>query len=191
MSHSTDTMTLVLHKWDIHDYHRAIAAGIFTNQSVELLDGLIIDMTPEGPLHAYSDRTIADFLRHHLAGQAYISEAHPVTLSAYSEPEPDIAVVRLPSSHYRDRHPSADDIFWLIEVADSSLEKDLNQKVQTYAQAGVQEYWIIDLKNSKVIVMRCPDDQGYQSITESLTGTISPLQFPTLQVAVKLLLGEA
>lgn len=187
---STESMTFVLHRWDVYEYRRAIAAGIFADQAVELLDGFILDMTPEGPFHAYSDRTIADYLRQTLVGQAYISEAHPVTLSVTSEPEPDIAIVRLPSSRYRNQHPAAEDIFWLIEIADSSLDKDLNQKAEAYAQAGVPEYWVIDLKNQSVQVMLNPQSQRYQSATEHRIGSLSPQAFPTLQVAVSLLLGE-
>lgn len=183
-------MTFVLHQWNVHEYRRAISAGIFADQSVELLDGFILDMTPEGPFHAYSDRTIADYLRQALVGQAYISEAHPVTLSATSEPEPDIAIIRLPSARYRHQHPTAEDVFWLIEISDSSLDKDLNQKAEAYAQAGVPEYWVIDLKHRSVRVMLTPQSRHYQFVTEYQTGSLTPQSFPTLKIAVSQLLGE-
>jgi Uma2 family endonuclease len=183
-------MSVVLHQWTVDDYRRAIAAGALEQHAVELLLGQIIKMPPEGPSHAYADRTVADLLRSQLAEQAYISEAHPITLSDQSEPEPDIAVVRLPSSLYRERHPEPQDIFWVIEISGSSLEKDLTDKLMAYAQSGIGEYWIADLEHGKVVVLREPEGQQYLSRQELAEGTISPLSFPSIAVPISLLLGR-
>ncbi len=86
---------ITLAKWSIEDYHQMIAAGILSERHVELLEGQIIEMSPEGPKHRNINDSIAEYLREKLRDRAKIYEAHPVSLPN-SEPEPDIAVVRLP-----------------------------------------------------------------------------------------------
>ncbi|MGH2412945.1 MAG: Uma2 family endonuclease, partial [Microcystaceae cyanobacterium] len=83
-----------LAKWTVEDYHRMIEAGVLADRRVELIAGEIVEMAPEGPLHKYVTDTSAEYLRSLLQGKAKIYEAHPITLPD-SEPEPDIAVVRL------------------------------------------------------------------------------------------------
>lgn len=136
-------------KWTIEDYHRMIDAGILDDRHVELLNGEIVEMSPEGIPHASFSSDAADYLRSLLSGRAKIREAKPITLPLTdSEPEPDIVIVRLPSSIYHAHHPYPEDVFWLIEYSDSSLKKDLEVKTQTYAAAGIREYWVINLKVS-------------------------------------------
>lgn len=88
-----------LAKWSIDDYHLMIESGVLNNRSVELLEGEIIEMSPEGPLHRFMNDKVAEYLRELLRAQAKVFEAHPITL-LNSEPEPDIAVVRLPNTNY-------------------------------------------------------------------------------------------
>jgi Uma2 family endonuclease len=179
-------MTITLAKFTVEEYHRLVAMGALEGRSVELLEGLIIEMAPEGPEHSETIRESADWFRSCLGEQAKVSETHPITLSQ-SEPEPDIAIVV--NQRYRERHPTAQDVFLLIEVAYSSLEKDLNEKMRAYANASIPEYWLIDLRNRRVVVMRQPEGDGYQSNQEYTSGTISPLNFPELKVPVAFLLG--
>ncbi|MEM7361373.1 MAG: Uma2 family endonuclease, partial [Pseudomonadota bacterium] len=118
-------------------------------------DGDIIEMSPEGPLHASRIRKGANYLRQILGNLALVSEAHPITLST-SEPEPDIAIIKLPESKYDRLHPQAEDIFWLIEIADTTLSKDFNEKKRIYAGAGINEYWVMNLKTNLLSVFRKP-----------------------------------
>ena len=96
--------------------------------------------------------------------------------------------MRLPESVYDTRHPGPEDIYWLIEVAKTSLTKDLDLKATIYAAANIQEYWVLDLANPRVIVFREP--QGRQYLSEQIfhAGMISPLALPDVQVAVDLLI---
>ena len=179
-----------LHQWTVDDYHRMIEAGLLVGCQVELLFGEIIEMSPEGPLHTHSGEGIAQYLRQQLSGKAWIREARPITLST-SEPEPDIAVVRLPWNQYRQRHPRPADVYWLIEISDSSLYIDNGRKLQAYAQANIAEYWIVDLKHQQVSVCRQPNGNTYDSQQTLTTGKIASLAFPGLSIPVKLLLeGE-
>jgi Uma2 family endonuclease len=180
-------MTISLAKFTVEEYHHLVAAGVFEGRAVELLEELIVEMAPEGPEHSDSIRESADWFRSNLGDQAKVSETHPVTLP-HSEPEPDIALVI--NQRYRDRHPDAQDIFLIIEVAYSSLSKDLSEKVSAYASAKIPEYWLVDLLNGRVIVMRQPEGDRYQLSQEYTTGNLSPLHFPNLSVPVALLLGN-
>jgi Uma2 family endonuclease len=180
-------MTVTLAKFTVDEYHHLIATGALTGRSVELLEGLIIEMAPEGPEHSDVIRESANWFRTHLGELAKVSEAHPITLSE-SEPEPDIAL--LVNQRYRDRHPTAQEILLIIEVAYSSLDKDLNEKRRAYANAEIPDYWLVDLLNHRVIVMRQPQADGYQSCQEYTTGYLCPLNFPELNVSVEFLLGS-
>ncbi|WP_199290152.1 Uma2 family endonuclease [Leptolyngbya sp. FACHB-36] len=173
-------------KWSINDYHRMIAAGILHDRRAELLAGEIIEVSPEGPLHASRIRKIANYLRSLLNGLALISEAHPITLMD-SEPEPDVAIVRLPESRYDDRHPQVEDIFWLIEISDSTLVKDLDTKQKTYAAAGINEYWVVDLNASRLTVFRQPQGKAYAVRQELSQGELSPVAFPEVVMSIEAL----
>lgn len=172
-------------KWTIEDYHRMIDAGILDDRHVELLNGEIVEMSPEGIPHASLTSDTVEYLRSLLGNRAKVRESHPVTLPNNSEPEPDIAIVRLPSSIYRLHHPYLEDIFWLIEYSDSSLKKDLEVKTQTYAAAGIREYWVINLKVAELIVFRSPTPTGYQSEQTFTEGSIQPLDFQDVSVSVR------
>ena len=166
-----------------------IESGVLNNRSVELLEGEIIEMSPEGPLHRFTNDTAAEYLRELLRGQAKIFEAHPITLSN-SEPEPDIAIVRLPNTNYLTRHPYTEDIYWLIEISNTTLEEDLGKKKKIYANASINEYWVINLKTREIIVFREPSSNDYKTKFTFGRGTISPIAFPDIQIEVETLLGH-
>lgn len=175
---------LPLKRWTVEEYHRMIAAGIFApGQRLELLDGQIIEMIPQEPPHASQTSSISNDFVLWFASKAWIRCQLPVTLSENSEPEPDIAVVRIDPNRYRDRHPSPSDIFLIIEIADSTLSYDRNRKAKLYAKANIPEYWIVNLNQRQVIVLRQPEDQQYQ-IEQILqpTDSIAPLAFPEIVI---------
>ena len=126
-------------------------------------------------------------MRTFFENKAYISQAHPITLIE-SEPQPDIAILRLPKQKYRTCHPNDKDIYWLIEVSETTLSYDLTKKAQIYAQNEIAEYWVIDLKNKQVIVHTQPTNNRYQKIEKLKTGTIKPIAFPNLEVDLKQIL---
>ena len=180
----------ILAKWSVEDYHQMIAAGIISDRRVELIEGEIIEVSPEGPTHSSFCDRIAEYLREKFRGIAKVREAHPITLNA-SEPEPDIAIVRLKDNNYRDRHPYPEDIYWLIEIADSTLSKDKEIKKKIYAIAGIKEYWIIDLNNRKLIVYLNPNREDYEQEIEldRSISIINPLAFPAIAIEVEKLLS--
>jgi len=183
-------MTLTTAKWTVEDYHRMIATGILSGRHVELLNGEIVEMAPEGESHAYSSDEAGEYLIYLLGDQAKVRQAKPITLpQSNSEPEPDIAVVQRLGRDYREHHPYPENIFWLIEYSDSSLTKDLEVKSKTYAAVGIPEYWVMNLRTMQLIVFRTPTDEGYQSKETLTQGEINPLAFPNIAVSIERLLG--
>ncbi len=167
-------MTITTYKWSVEEYHLMIESGLLTGKSVELLNGEIIEMSPEREEHSYTNDDVAELLREKLKGLAKIRESHPITLDN-SEPEPDIAVVRLPKTIYTQHHPYPQDIYWLIEISNKTLSKDLNEKSITYSRNGIPEYWVIDLVNKKLIVHTDPQGNKYSQVKEYSSGIISPI----------------
>ncbi len=180
-------MTSIIYQWSIDEWHELVDSGVLEGKPVEFLEGKIIEMSPEGIEHSYTNDTVADYLRKILAKKAKVKESHPITLDN-SEPEPDLAIVRLPETIYRNHHPSAQDIYWLIEVSNKTLQKDLEEKVITYARNGIPEYWVIDLKNKKLIVHTDPQNDKYTVIQEFTSGSITSQAFPHIQISLKKLL---
>lgn len=178
-------MTVVLYKWTLDRYHDAIDAGLFDNQPVELLQGDIVVMVPEREPHACYSSDAADYLRRLVGERASVRETKPVTLPNNSEPVPDIAIIQPPLRRYLDHHPYPADIFWLIEYSNTTLATDLGKKKQIYAEAGIQEYWVSDLKNSQLNVFRDWVEGCYQTELALTEGTISPLSFQDVVVDVR------
>ncbi|NJL49141.1 MAG: Uma2 family endonuclease [Leptolyngbyaceae cyanobacterium SM2_5_2] len=177
--------TIAPYRWTVERYHRAIEAGIFDGQPLELLNGVLIEMSPEGIPHAGLSSDAADYLREQLGTRAKVRDAKPITLPDDSEPEPDIAIVKPLGDLYKtERHPHAEDIFWLIEYANSSLEKDLELKDKIYAAANISEYWVVNLKIRELIVFRAPVDGQYRSQHTLTSGTLCPVSFPTIQLEI-------
>ncbi len=125
-----------------------------------------------------------------MAGRATIRQGKAITLPNDSEPEPDIAIVKPLGREYRQHHPYAENIFWLIEYANSSLEKDLEIKTKIYAQAGILEYWVVNLKKLHLVVFREILDGDYTTKLTPTAGTIQPLAFPDISVAVEQIINR-
>ena len=177
-----------LAKWSVDDYHRMVEAGILQGRHVELLAGEVVEMSPETPIHYTTAKRGAKYLEEVLSGRADVRFNGPITLSD-SEPEPDIAIVRLPDSSYSDRHPAPQDIFWVVEVAKTSLKKDLEVKAAIYAAANIQEYWVLDLSTKQIRVFRHPQAGQYREEYAIGEGTITPLAFADVSVSVERLLS--
>ncbi|MFQ4139306.1 Uma2 family endonuclease [Nodosilinea sp. PGN35] len=177
--------TVTLYRWTVDRYHQAVKAGIFEGQPLELLNGALIEMSPEGIPHAGLSSDAADYLRSRLGSQVKVREAKPITLPNDSEPEPDIAIVKPLGDLYKtERHPLVPDIFWVMEYANTSLEKDLELKDKIYAQAGITEYWVVNLKTRELVVFRDPAEGEYQTKFILTGGTIYSESFPTVALEV-------
>lgn len=181
-------MTVTTYKWTIERYHRAIEAGIFDDQPIELWRGDLVIMTPEREPHAYYNTEAADYLRTLVGERVKIRDSKPITLPNDSEPVPDIAVVKPLGEVYLEHHPYPEDIFWIIEFSKATLSKDLGEKKDIYAQAGIVEYWVVNLKSSQLRVFRDLKNGEYTTELTLTTGTVAPLAFPDVSVSVQRLI---
>jgi Uma2 family endonuclease len=149
------------HDFSVEVYHRMGEAGLFEAQRVELIAGKIYDRSPISPKHASTVKRLANLLRAML-GEAYLlSVQDPVLINDYSEPEPDLATLRHRDDFYAESHPAPQDILLIIEVADSSLEKDRALKLPLYAEAGIPELWIVNLPGQQLERYWAPSARGY------------------------------
>ncbi|MEG3841801.1 Uma2 family endonuclease [Microcoleus sp. herbarium14] len=140
----------------IEQYHAMIQSGILTDDdSVELLEGWLVFKMPKNPPHRATTRLVRTALENILPPGWYVDSQEPITLFN-SEPEPDIVVVRGDTRQYLDRHPGAEDIAMVIEVSDTTLQRDRTVKKRIYARAGIAIYWIVNLVEEQVEVYSQP-----------------------------------
>ena len=182
-------MALMTKTWTVSEYHRLVDEGILDDHPVELLKGEIVVMAPEGVPHASISVRAGEYLVRLLGERAQVRPAKPITLSEVSsEPEPDLAIVRRSPHEYGDHHPYPEDVLWLVEYANTSLSKDLDEKKRLYADAGVPEYWVVNLRDMTVLVFRDPGEGTYRSEQTLDSGVIHPLALPDVAVSVDRLL---
>jgi Uma2 family endonuclease len=174
--------------WTVQDYHRMSDLGILDpNQRTELIAGQIVLMTAKGTPHVLTLRLLATALENALGDRSavFVSTQDPIRLDNFSEPEPDLAIVKGSILDYYQAHPGAEDIYLVIEVADSTLKQDCEVKDKLYARSNIAEYWVIDIKNRQVRIFRDPTPTGYGSqliLTE--THSVSPLAFPEIVLSI-------
>ena len=157
-------MTIALNKrlLTTEEYHKMGEVGILgEDDRIELIYGEIIEMSPIGSGHAGCINRINALFTELLGREVIVSIQNPLHLDDRSEPEPDLVLLR-PSPHfYADHHPGPQDVFLVIEVADTSLEYDRNLKIPLYANAGIPEYWIVNLQQSGIEVYLDPKEDTY------------------------------
>ncbi|MEO0837902.1 MAG: Uma2 family endonuclease [Cyanobacteria bacterium J06643_5] len=184
---STET-TIELRLWTVKEYHRMAEAGIFDeDERVELLEGKIIWMSAIGTAHRSAVGRTNKYLQKHLGdnNKAWISIQDPIKLDDYSEPEPDIAVVKIDPLDYADHHPTPDEVYLVIEVADTTFKKDCETKGKAYAAAGIIDYWVLDVIKRQLHVFREPSENGYKSeVILKDNDVVSALNFSDLNIDI-------
>jgi Uma2 family endonuclease len=153
--------SLALWRLTVAQYHQMRDRGILTEaDTIELLEGLLIQKMPKNPPHRISNRLVRDSLEGLNLTGWYVETQEPITLSD-SEPEPDVAVIRGDTRDYLDQHPGAEDVTLVIEVADSTLDRDRTIKKRIYARAGIANFWIVNLVDRQLEVFSDPVGDGY------------------------------
>jgi Uma2 family endonuclease len=167
-------------------YFALVEEGVLQpGDRVELLEGVVVAMSPQNPAHAAAVRRTDTTLRRVLGGRAVISVQSPLVLGRHSVPEPDVAVVPGRESDYDRAHPTT--ALLIVEVADSSLAQDRVTKTRIYAAAGIPEVWILNLRDDRVEVFRDPDPaaRSYRTTRAAARGERLDLaSFPDAGVAV-------
>jgi len=162
------------------------------DEHVELIDGIIIQMSPEGTKHSAIISDIAtQFYELVIESKALLRVQHPIFLSDDTEPEPDLALVKpRERAYYLETHPRPDDVLFLIEVADTTLESDREIKLPRYAASKIEEVWIVNLVDNIIEVYQEPlvlDDgtADYRKRAYFVKGdTLTPQALPSLEITV-------
>ncbi|MCA9126827.1 MAG: Uma2 family endonuclease [Planctomycetales bacterium] len=144
-----DHRALPLHRFTVEKYHQLGELGVLGPEDrVELLDGLIVEKMNQRPIHGFIVGWLSENLQRSLPSGWSLRCQLPIT-TEHSEPEPDLAIVNGVHTDFRDRHPRGIECRLVIEVADTSLEKD-RVKADIYHSAGVQEYWIVNVASKSI-----------------------------------------
>jgi len=170
------------------EYDRLVELGYFEDEKIELLNGLLVAVSPPGVGHSHAIRRLTELFMRGVGDRAAVQCQLPIGASDDSEPQPDISVV--PRGDYSRDHPTRAHL--IVEVSDSSLRKDRFLKGTLYARSGVPEYWIVNVPDRLVEVYRTPRDGEYKSVTtHGIEAVIRPLAFADVGIAISELVGPA
>ena len=159
------TLTPSTKKFSVEEYHQMINVGVLKEDDlIELIRGEILEMSPVGLRHASCVKKLNYLFAQKLGNKVIIGVQDPIKLNDYSEPQPDLVLLKPRKDFYASSHPTPDDIFLLIEVADSSIEYDRNIKLPLYAENKISEVWLIDLNQNLLEVHQNPQKNYYQNI---------------------------
>lgn len=175
----------------VKDYYRMAEAGILTEDDrVELIEGEILEMSPIGSRHAACISELSELATERVGRTVIVRVQSPIDLGEGSEPQPDIALLKRRAHRYRDAHPTAEDIFLVIEVAESSLNFDRATKAQLYARAGIPEYIIANIVNHCFEFYTQPENGEYKNVRIFRRGEMLVSQvLPPLGLGVDEVLG--
>lgn len=179
------------HFFTVTEFERMGEAGILSEDArFELIEGEIIEMSPIGTRHAACVDVLARLLRTQVEDFAIVRVQNPVQLSDFSEPQPDVTLMRLRDDFYRYAHPQPADVLLVIEVADTTLETDRQIKVPLYASAGIAEVWIVNLVDEQIETYAGLTNGAYQSVRHFTRGERAQAQtIPALTLNVADVLG--
>lgn len=178
------------HRFSLDEYHQLIESGGFDEDTrVELIEGMILDMSPKSKEHENAIRWLTRWLITSLDPDRFEVGVQTALTLERSEPEPDLSVIRVDAP--RAYHPSTAAL--VIEVAVSSQLRDLHQKPSVYARGGIEEYWVIDLDARRAVIHRDPSGDGYELVAEIDAGgsvAARALELPVLALSELLAAAE-
>jgi Uma2 family endonuclease len=181
---------LTVRRWQRAEYERLVDLGVFQGEPVELVGGQLVVAEPQGAYHASTVSTADYALRAVLPPGWIVRLQAPVSLDDESEPEPDLVVVAGRPADYRAAHPAH--AVLAVEVAESSLAFDREQKGSLYARAGIEDYWIVNLSDGVLEVYRDPEPDataahGWRYRSGAILAppaVVVPRAFPSIEIAV-------
>ncbi len=180
------------HHWTVEEFYHAYEAGeLGYSKNWELMQGRLIEKMPPGFYHAALADIIAQMLRDAMQPPYIVREEKPVQLSADTQLIPDITVARGARADYLNHHPAPEEVVVLVEVADTTVVKDLGEKALQYAQVDIADYWVVLVNESVIVRHRQPSPEGYGEVTRLADADrISPLALPEAAWAINELLGR-
>lgn len=179
------------HRFNVRQFHPLIDVGILpADNQTELIDGIVVDVAREGPLHQSCVDRLAEEVSSTLSDEGMVRVRGSLRLSDDCELSPDLAILRRRSgfSSAADAVPS--DVLSIVEVSAATLPLDLDVKVPVYAKCRVPEVWVVDIKGQRILVHRQPTPSGYGRVLEvGSVGQLSPEGIPHLRVRVADIFG--
>lgn len=158
------SVQIAKHWFTVAEYERMGAAGIFSEDDrVELIEGEIVEMSPIGKRHAACVGRLTQTLILLLQSKAIIWVQNPIRLNDYSEPQPDVAILKPRADFYEQSLPTPADVLLVIEVSDTTLEFDRQIKLPLYARAGIPEVWLVNLIDEQIETYARPAGDAYQT----------------------------
>jgi len=185
------SVQLAHHRFTRDEYHQMAKTGILKPDArVELIDGLIVEKPRASRRRIGTvDRLNRDFIEQ-VRDEAIVRTRGSIVLDDYSEPEPDIALLRRRDDFYLEVDATAEAVLLIVEVADTSEAYDRRTRVPLYVRVRIPEVWLADLNAGRVTIYRDPGPSGYATTRDARRGeTISPLAFPDLIIAVEDVVG--
>ncbi len=177
------------------EYNHLVETGVLTKDDrIELLNGVIYQKPRVTPKNSSCVMRLDKALHQQFGSKTIISRRGPIELPPDSEPEPDFALLRYQADYYAEAHPSSADIFLVIEVADSALERQIDREIKLpiYARAGIQETWLVNLQESLIEIYATPADATYQEMRTVQRGqTIESAALPQLKLAASDILPKS
>ena len=176
---------------DTERYQKMVAAGVLNKYDrIELIEGEMLDMAPIGSQHAALTARLNRMLVLGTQNLAAVFPGGPINLGDFSEPQPDLLVLRPRADDYSAQLPTGADALLIVEVSDSTLAFDQGVKLSLYARFGIPEYWVVDVASKGIVVYREPADNGYRnSLRYTIGDTVSPLALPQVVISVRELFG--
>jgi len=172
-------------RWTTDEFHKMAEFGILgEDERLELIDGEVIELAPIGPAHRRASLSLYDHMRDAAGSRHYVMHESPISLADGSEPQPDIAVALGSADDYEDRHPSPSDLVLVVEASDTTLAADRSTKMQLYADAGIHEFWIVNLVDGQVEVYRQSSDGRFAPPEIYVSGQTVSLPFASGTIAV-------
>lgn len=167
-------------------YEMMVAAGVLTKYDrIELIEGDLLDMAPIGIKHSAITARLHELFVLGASSSATVVGGGPVNLGEFSEPQPDLMLLKRRADFYGGKTPEAADVLLLIEVSDSSLSFDQGVKLNLYARYGIAEYWVVDVAGKRVVTYREPTATGYvRKLELEAADIVMPQAFPEIKIAV-------
>jgi Uma2 family endonuclease len=159
------SVQLQKHYFNVDEYYRMAQAGVFSEDDhIELIEGEVVEMSPIASTHQGCVDELSSLITERLLGSVIVRVQGPIHIDEYSEPQPDISLLKQRQDFYRRSHPTPSDVLLVIEVADTSIEYDRGVKLPLYASAGIPEAWLIVLPKDLIEVHSEPKNGKYQKV---------------------------
>lgn len=179
------------HCFTVDEYYRMAEVGILSEDDhVELLEGEVVEMSPIGSRHAACVRRLDALLNREAAQLALVSVQSPIRLNEFSEPQPDVALLRPRGDFYAEDHPTPADVLLVIEVADTSVEYDREVKLPLYAEADIPQILIVNIPADLIESYAEPVGGAYQRVAQIKRGeSVEIVGVPGVVLSVDEVLG--